>query len=112
MRYVKPKDFGTLKMLFGWGLMNSNIFFLNNEQEGDVQILESNFFHSIIVKGKLQFLKTLWLMLIDGTLLDWHVYHVVDSFVIKLKRWSLCTVTSIYTLSKALDMPRKAAQNS
>ena len=39
--------------------MNSNIFFLNNEQEGDVQILESNFFHSIIVKGKLQFLKTL-----------------------------------------------------
>ena len=112
MKYVKPKDFGTLKMLFGWGLMNSNIFFLNNEQEGDVQILESNFFHSIIVKGKLQFLKTLWLMLIDGTLLDWHVYHVVDSFVMKLKRWSLCTVTSFYTLSKALDMPRKAAQNS
>ena len=31
MRYAKPKEFEALKMLFGWGLMNSNILFLNNE---------------------------------------------------------------------------------
>ena len=30
VRYVKTKESRTLKMLFGWSLINSNIVFLNN----------------------------------------------------------------------------------
>ena len=47
MRHIRTKGVGTLKMLPGWGLINSYILFLNNECEGDTLILESNLFHSI-----------------------------------------------------------------
>ena len=52
MRYAKPKESEALKMLFGWGLLNSNIFFSNNEWKRERQIFEYNLFYSIIVEGK------------------------------------------------------------
>lgn len=64
------------------------IAFLNNEQEGDARVLEFRLFHPMIVDEKKLFFKKLLLTLLEGTLLDWRMEYVIDSFGIKLKRQS------------------------
>ena len=56
------------KMLFAVGLMNLRIFYLKILSVSELRMLESNFFHSIMVDGKYEFLKNWCFTLIWGIL--------------------------------------------
>ena len=52
VRWLKPKELGTLKIMLGWGLINSRIRFLKSLSEGEQRIFESKLFHSMMLDGK------------------------------------------------------------
>ena len=52
-----PSGLGQLKMLFGDGRMNYNIFFLKIEKLSEFLILLSKLFHSVTMDRKYEFLK-------------------------------------------------------
>ena len=62
----KPSKFWVEQILFGSGLINFSIRFLNISHEQELQILMSRLFHSVITAGKKGFLKTLAFTLKKG----------------------------------------------
>ena len=66
--------------MFGGHLTNSKIRFLKSLQDGEVRILESNLFYSMMVDGKKVFLKKLWLALMVGNFLELKAEYEFDGF--------------------------------
>ena len=58
----------TIKILLGEGLINFRILFLKSTKRFEFRRLGSKLFHSMIVKGKKEFLKKLCLILKQGIL--------------------------------------------
>ena len=62
----KPSKFWVEEILFGSGLINFSIRFLNIWHEEELQILISRLFHSVITAGKKHFFKKLVFTLKKG----------------------------------------------
>ena len=62
----KPSKFWVEEILFGSGLINFSIRFLNVWHEDELRILISRLFHSVITTGKNEFLKNVFFTLKKG----------------------------------------------
>ena len=82
-----PLGLWQLKMLFGDGRMNCNIFFLKIEKLSEFLILLSRLFHSVTMDGKYEFLKKVCLTLNWGILSMFLVLYVLLTVEILLKRY-------------------------
>ena len=76
-RYFLPTELWILKILFGFGLMNSGRHFLNNIKIPEFLIKESNLFHSNTADRKKVFLKYSWFTLKDRLLKFMIIFHLL-----------------------------------
>ena len=76
VRWGKPK-------VLGQGLKNSKICVLKSLQGGERRVFEASLFHSMMVDGAKVILKKLWLVLLEGKILELRVEYAVDGFGIR-----------------------------